>query len=234
MPRRVDFWQRETVKRRECSQTKVGEGMGNQELKSSAEKVGQLYPILVDYYGNIIDGKHRFSANGKWKREILEHIKTEKDRLIARIISNNLRRTVSSNEKRELLDRLGKVYFDQGIEPGKIAHQIVEETGMSYTWVMKYLPDRFKDNVKSESARATYRVATEDKLTEPAKEKMLSIQKYRNTDFVKIVMKKSLYEKLEEKARKLRTTPDKLMYKAILLILGTRKRSLPMNQFSLS
>jgi hypothetical protein len=26
---------------------------------------------------------------------------------------------------------------------------------MSYTWVMKYLPEKFKDGVKSESARAT-------------------------------------------------------------------------------
>jgi len=41
--------------------------MGSQELKSSAERVGQLYPILVDYPGNIIDGKYRFSADRKWK-----------------------------------------------------------------------------------------------------------------------------------------------------------------------
>ena len=68
-----------------------------QELKSSSKRIGQLYPILVDYYGNIIDGKHRFSADRKWKRTILEGIKTEKDRLIARIIGNNLRRTVSSD-----------------------------------------------------------------------------------------------------------------------------------------
>ncbi|MCW3976800.1 MAG: ParB/RepB/Spo0J family partition protein [Candidatus Bathyarchaeota archaeon] len=195
--------------------------MGSQELKSSAERVGQLYPILVDYYGNIIDGKHRFSANGKWKRTILEHIKTEKDRLIARIVSNNLRRTVSPSEKRGLLDRLGEIYFNQGIEPGKIAYEIADATGMSYTWVMKYLPDRFKDNAKSESARATHRVIKEDRLTKLAKENILTIQNYKNTDFVNIIVKKSLYEKLEEKSRKLKTTLDKLVYKAILSILET-------------
>lgn len=49
--------------------------------------------------------------------------------------------------------------LSEGVEPGKIAHKIGERTGMGYTWVMKYLPDKFKDHVKSESAHATRRVA---------------------------------------------------------------------------
>jgi len=195
--------------------------MTSQELKSSAERVGQLYPILVDYYGNIIDGKHRFSADREWKRVILEHVKTEKDRLIARIISNTLRRSVSSNEKTELLDRLGEINLSEGIEPGKIAHEIADQTGMSYQWVMKYLPDRFKDHLQSERAKpALRRRAETSKLLDPPG-KVLSIRAYANTEFVNIVLKKPLYEKLEEKARKLETTPDKLIYNAILLILKT-------------
>jgi hypothetical protein len=176
---------------------------------------------LVDYYGNIIDGKHRFEANREWKSSKLGHIKTEKDRLVVRIISNNLRRTVSANEKKKLLDRLGEILSNQGVRPGKIAYEIADATGMSYTWVMKYLPDRFKDNAKSESASVTHHVAKEKRLTEFARENILIIKKYRNTDFVNIVVKKSLYEKLAEKSRKLKTTPDKLVYKAILSILET-------------
>ena len=192
-----------------------------QELKSSSKRVGQLYPILVDYYGNIIDGKHRFSVDKKWKRERLEHVKTEKDRLVARIISNNLRRTVSSNEKRELLDRLGEILLSEGIEHGKIAYKIAEETSMSYQWVMKYLPDRFKDCLQSERAKpALRRRAETSKLLDPPEE-VLSIRAYANTEFVNILVKKPLYEKVEEKAKKLETTPDKLIYNAILLILKT-------------
>lgn len=190
-------------------------------MRSSAERVGQLYPILVDYYGNIIDGKHRFDANREWKSATLGHIKTEKDRLVVRIISNNLRRTVSPNEKKKMLERLGEILSNQGIRPGKIAYEIASATGMSYTWVMKYLPDRFKDNSKSESASATHHVAKKKRLTKLARENVLTIQNYRNTDFVNIVVKKSLYERLAEKSRKLKTTPDKLVYKAILSILET-------------
>ena len=191
--------------------------MGSQELKSSAERVGQLYPILVDYYGNIIDGKHRFSVDPKWKKIRLEHVKTDKDRLIVRIVGNTLRRTVSSDEKRELLGRLGEICLGESIELGKIAYEIAEETGMSYTWVMKYLPDRFKDNVKSENARATRRVATEDKLTELPHKNILTIQKYRNTKFVNVLIEQRFYNRLERLAKTLETTPDVIISNALLL-----------------
>lgn len=84
-----------------------------------------------------------------------------------------------------------------------------------------YLPDRFKDHLQSERAKpALRRRAKKSKLLDPP-EGVLSIRAYANTEFVNIMVKKPLYEKLEEKARKLETTPDKLIYNAILLILKT-------------
>jgi len=189
------------------------------ELRSSSERVGQLYPILLDYHGNIIDGEHRYGVDMGWMTIRLDHIRTEKDRLIARIISNNVRRSVPQSEKTELLAKLGEFYLSEGVEPGKISQKIMEETGMSYTWVMKYLPERFKDSAQSERAgTATRRVAEIDKLLDPP-EGMLTIKTYANTDFVNIVVKKPLYEQVEEKAKRLETTPNKLIYNAILLIL---------------
>jgi hypothetical protein len=193
----------------------------SQELRSSSRRVGQLYPILVDYYGNIIDGEHRSRADGNWKKVRLEHIKTEKDRLIARIVSNTVRRSVSRKEKRQLLGRLGEIYFSEGIENGKIAYKIAEETGMSYQWVMKYLPCKFKDYLQSERAKpALRRGAGISKLLDPPKD-VLSIRTYGNTDFVTVLVQKPLYDKLEEKAKELNTTLDKLIYNAIMLILKT-------------
>jgi hypothetical protein len=195
--------------------------MASQGLKLSSERIGQLYPILVDYYGNIIDGEHRFRADQNWRKVRLENIKTEEYRLIARIISNSLRRTVSRLEKRDLLNRLGEIYLSEGIENGRIAYEIAEKTGMSYQWVMKYLPDKFKDRLQSERARlsqpAIRRRAT-TKLLEPQGE-VLTIRTYTNTEFVNLVVKKTLYQKLEEKAKKLETTPIKLIYNALVLIL---------------
>ena len=126
------------------------------------KRAGRLYPVLLDRHGNVIDGMHRLVADEKWPKITLENVETEEHRLIARLVSNICRRHVPAKEKKEMLERLGEIYQKEGVKPGEIAHKIAEETGMSYTWVMKYLPEKFKDDVKSESARATRRVAEED------------------------------------------------------------------------
>jgi hypothetical protein len=187
----------------------------NEHLKSSSKRIGQLYPILVDYYGNIIDGEHRFGVDEKWRRLRLEHIRTEKDLLIARIISNTVRRSVPRKEKRELLERLGELYLSEGAEPGNIAHKIADETGMriadetgmSYTWVMKYLPHRFKDSVQSErrTGSVTQRVTRilDELLRPPKVEGALKIINYTNTDFVSLILKKGFYKEFERKSLEL-------------------------------
>ncbi len=181
--------------------------MTNEHLESSSKRIGQLYPILVDYYGNVIDGEHRLGVDENWRRLRLEHIRTEKDLLIARIISNTVRRSVPRKEKRELLERLGELYLSEGAEPGNIAHKIADETGMSYTWVMKYLPHRFKDNVQSERrtgsvTRCVTRIL--DELLRPPKaEGALKIIDYANTDFVSLMLRKGFYKKFERKSLEL-------------------------------
>jgi len=107
-----------------CQTSRRKRRLTRKELKLSARRIGQLHPILVDYHGNIIDGEHRFSADQNWKRVRLNHIRTEKDRLVARIISNNCRRSVSANEKMRLLYNLGEILLDEGVEPGRIAYKI--------------------------------------------------------------------------------------------------------------
>lgn len=175
--------------------------MHNQQLKSSLKRAGQLYPILIDYHGNIIDGEHRFIVDEKWRRVTLEHIRTEEELLIARIIANNVRRSVRRREKTELLERLGRIYLNEGVEPGRIAHKIADETGMSYTWVMKYLPQRFKDSLQSErrTSSVTHRVTRIlDKLLSPPKrEGALKITNYANTNFASFILEKSFYEEFE-------------------------------------
>jgi hypothetical protein len=204
------------------------------ELKSSSKRIGQLYPILVDYHGNIIDGEHRYSVDEGWRTIRLEHIRTEKDRLIARIISNTVRRSVPRREKTELLAKLGEIYLNDGVEPGRIAYKISEETGMTCRWVTKYLSDKFKDPLQSKRASSAERrsagnskpsdVKKEEpkeiaELTAPPEKQFLTVKKYANTHFVNVMVEKPFYTRLEKVAEKLETTPDVLINNALLLIL---------------
>ena len=199
-------------------------------LKVSGERAGRLYPVLLDKHGNVIDGMHRLTADKKWPKITVENIETEEQRLIARIISNVCRRHIPTKEKTEMLGRLGEIYLNEGVEPGKIAYKIVEKTGMSYTWVMKYLPEKFKDSTQAErrSGSVTRRVTGEDperrmisfKLEEPP-QGVVVVKAYGNTNFVNIMLERRFYKRLEEIAERLKTTPDKLIYNAICLIIKT-------------
>jgi len=206
------------------------------ELRASSKRVGRLYPILLDRHGNIIDGLHRFEADEEWPKIVLENIGTVKERLIARLISNVCRRHVSVEEKSEILGRLGEAYFSEGVEPGKIACEIAEETGMSYRWVMKYLPDKLKarpglggpskalnldkSKEKTQKSKVTHYATLKNELSlSDPQQKILTIKNYTNTKFVNIVLEKRFYTKVEKIAEKLGTKPDIIINNTLLLTL---------------
>ncbi len=73
---------------------------------------------------------------------------------------------------------------------------------MSYTWVMKYLPHKFKDSVQSERrAGSVTRCVTRilDELLRPPKvEGTLKIINYASTGFVLLTLKKDSYKEFEK------------------------------------
>jgi hypothetical protein len=94
----------------------VKEKLEVSDLRLSSVRVGKLYPVLLDGDGNVIDGQHRLHVDKSWPTVRLEHIKSEEDRLPARLISNVCRRTVSAEEKSEILGRLGEIYLKKGVK----------------------------------------------------------------------------------------------------------------------
>lgn len=57
--------------------------------------------MLLDKHGNIIDGRHRLAADEDWPKMKLEHVETEEDGLVARLISNALLLTLKELEGKE-------------------------------------------------------------------------------------------------------------------------------------
>jgi len=208
------------------------------DLRLSSKTVGKLYPVLLDRAGNVIDGKHRLAADESWPKIKLEHVGCERERLLARLISNVCRRTVSSSEKSDTLARLGKIYLEAGERLGKLAYRIAEETGMSYRWVMKYLPDDLKARPglggpalfgsrdlynckeKNDVCKIT-RSATIDleKLVSTPQEKTLVMRTYVNADFVSFTLEKKIYQDFERVAGNLGSTAETIIGNAMILIL---------------
>lgn len=192
-----------------------------EDYKSSAQKVGKLYPVLEDFYGNIIDGQHRLEADEDWPRIRLESIKTEKDRIIVRLIGNACRRSVPAQEKTDMLDKLGSILLKEGLKPGEIAEKIAEDTGMSYRWVVKYLPEKYKDFTQSqrrirESSDAHHATGLLAEVLKPPKRRDgLKINKYGNTEFVLLMLDKSFYSEFEKDCLELEMPPEYCVMKTL-------------------
>ncbi len=122
--------------------------MGEYNLKESEELVGQLYPILEDKDGNIIDGKHRLKANPDWRRERLETVDSKTKLTKARMASNWDRRKVSKKEKGEWLDGLCEDNPRWRARSGSFVSSLVENTELSERTIQKYLSDKYKQEQK--------------------------------------------------------------------------------------
>ena len=219
------------------------------DLRLSSKTVGKLYPVLLDRDGNVIDGKHRLVADESWPKIRLEHVGCERERLLARLIGNVVRRTVSSSEKSDTLARLGRIYLEAGERLGKLAYRIAEETGMSYRWVMKYLPDDlkarpglggpallngqklYKCKEKNDVCKVA-RFATIDleKLVSSPNEKIFLVKTYVNTNFVSFTLEKKIYQDFERVAGDLGSTAETIIGNAMILVLKEIERiSIPLS-----
>jgi hypothetical protein len=199
------------------------------DLRRSSEHIGKLYPVLVDSNDNVIDGHHRLAANANWPKVKLEHIHSEKDVILARLISNVCRRRMPREEKEEILKNLAKIFLKEGEKLGRIPHRISEETGMSYRWVMKYLPSHLKHKGNfpgpsklrwiDEPTRARRPILSLDKLVSQPIQNYVVVKSYTNTNFVNFTLEKQLYERLEQACRRLRIQVDCVINNAILLAM---------------
>jgi hypothetical protein len=97
-------------------------------INNSSEVVGQLYPVLRDAKGKVIDGFHRLDSNPGWHSVTLDEVKTEEQRMIVAFHANLGRRSIGVKEKTRMINELAEVYFRQGLRP-KVGKTIIDRDG---------------------------------------------------------------------------------------------------------
>jgi len=148
------------------------------DLRKS-EKIGQLYPVLVDKHGNIIDGFHRLEADPDWKKERLEEIDSEEKLLVARAIANWHRRHVPREEKEKWINGLARIYKKQGLKVGgpgrghknEVKEKIAEVTGLNPDTASRFLHAEFKGEDLQSIDRSKPRVPASQAILSVAKDK---------------------------------------------------------------
>lgn len=124
-------------------------------LKPTFEKLGELIPVFRSPDGEVIDGKHRLQVNPEWHSHTIETLTDPAKKAMARLVVNVVRRKVPAEEKTELLGQIAKL-------TGWTPQQIADAIGMSYTWVIKYLPEEFKKRTWKQETPITRRVIKQE------------------------------------------------------------------------
>ena len=125
-------------------------------LHDSTKLIGQLYPRLLAADGSVLDGKHRAVADPAWRTEILENIDSPEKKLVVRLVSNIVRRSVSKAEKTKWINGLADIYKEQGLKvnslgshkPNEIANRVAEVTGLHVQTIRRYLSKDFKNEIQ--------------------------------------------------------------------------------------
>ncbi len=111
-------------------------------LAASKEGLGELYPVIKDKYGNIIDGFHRKGENANWREETLQWIDTPEKLEAARLAVNFARRKMAPEELAERIAFL--------IKSGLKAEEIANLTGIHVRKIYRHMPQDLKDTAKVE------------------------------------------------------------------------------------
>lgn len=103
-------------------------------LTQSEAEIGQIYPVLLDKNGKIIDGYHRKAVNPDWKELTID---TDDPIKILKIrVHAQYRRDVPPAEKKEWVNEARRLLQKQGKEGTQ--REIADLIGMSQQWVSKY------------------------------------------------------------------------------------------------
>ena len=173
MPSEKKMWRLKEVSERLVEEAK------EYDLMASKKFVGVLCPILLDVYGNCVDGKRRCQLDRGWPAVVLEYVDTPLKLHVARLVANFCRRRMQPQEVREEMSKIVEL-------SGWSAEKIAEETGISYRTVAKYLPERYRSEHDALESSETEEEALENNLD--TLEDEATLEKYREktilTDFM--------------------------------------------------
>jgi len=125
-------------------------------LKRSIEKVGQLYPVIVNQDGKILDGNHRSAEIVNPEKKVVQ-TKNRYDELKVRG-NAHYRRRVPQEETRQLVVEMANEAVKLGTPKNEVAKRLFEDLPYSEGYILLLLPDDFKEKAKVEAGKSAHLV----------------------------------------------------------------------------
>lgn len=121
------------------------------QLRASEKIVGQLYPVLIDAdTGETLAGRERLVANPNWRRrEMKIQGETEEEKEIKRLqIKHHENWNRKDIDKKADLTEIAERTGWRGLKP------FADFLGVSEMEISRYLPQKYKDEIKSKQAKS--------------------------------------------------------------------------------
>jgi len=116
-----------------------------EDFKRSEQTVGQIYPVVKDAKGRILDGFHRKRVNSNWK-EVTLPINDDVEALRMRVHLNWMRRPIKQKEKKEWVEEAKLILQRKGYR-NPTERQIADLLGVNQQTVHNWVSSD-KDFVK--------------------------------------------------------------------------------------
>ena len=113
-------------------------------LAETRRSLDELYPVLLDAHGNLIDGNSRLDAAPGWRTDTRENIRTRSQLWLARIVANSCRRVVSREERATQFTELANSLVEEGMPKEDAVSTVAGLTTFSDRYVRELLPDEYK------------------------------------------------------------------------------------------
>lgn len=125
--------------------------MSPESLQKSIKTAGELYPILENQEGKILDGNHRAQSNPKHHRKTIQ-TKNRAEEILVRLHAHH-RRQVPQEETKALLVELAQELEKGGMPKENVTTELCKIVPFSERYVMELMPQEYKQPEKVEAGQ---------------------------------------------------------------------------------
>lgn len=173
-----------------------------EELRRSLKQLGQIYPVIRDYDGEILVGKHRLKAGATDIHDIDTRVLAKKAGTTPKMMKlmikyhSNIQRRMSREEMREMVIEMAKELERQGVPKEEIASELYKKhlPHHSPQYILSLLPDEYK---RKEKAVSPGRPPKESRIEMKEKPKDSYIKMQKSEPFVKLSLTEQGKEKFD-------------------------------------
>lgn len=154
----------------------MSEEINKESLHKSITLVGELYPILENQDGKILDGNTRAASNPKHHRKTIQ-TKSRTEEILIRVHAHH-RRRICQEETRTILYELACEFEKSGVVKEKVAQEVAKVVPYSESYVLQLLPGEFKEPRKVEAGRISAELTEQKKVEQTVSTPKVNTQKH--------------------------------------------------------